>query len=68
VGKPVWIVILYAVAGAFFMPFLAMTLLYLNNRFRWLKQFKNSFVTNIILALSLLIFAYLMLNELMNYL
>lgn len=67
-AKPVWIVILYAVAGAFFMPFLAMTLLYLNNRFRWLKQFKNSIVTNIILALSLLIFAYLMLNELMNYL
>ncbi len=66
-GKPVWIVILYAVAGAFFMPFLAMTLLYLNNQFRWLKEFKNSIFTKIILILSLAIFAYLMLNELMNY-
>ena len=68
VGKPVWIIILYAVAGAFFMPFLAMTLLYLNSRFHWLKEYKNSLITNIILAMSLIIFAYLMLNELLVYL
>lgn len=67
VGKPVWIVILYAVAGAFFMPFLAMTLLYLNSKIRWLKENKNSFTTKLILVFSLLIFAYLMLNELLKY-
>lgn len=66
-GKPVWIVILYAVAGAFFMPFLAITLLYLNNRYQWLKQYKNSIYTKIILIFSLIIFAYLMLNELLKY-
>jgi hypothetical protein len=31
-GKPVWLIILYSVTGALFMPFLALTLLYLNNR------------------------------------
>ncbi len=66
-GKPVWIVILYAVAGAFFMPFLAMTLLYLNNQFKWLKEYKNSLITKLILIFSLIIFAYLMLNELLKY-
>ena len=66
-GKPVWIVILYAVAGAFFMPFLAVTLLYLNNKFIWLKEHKNSLVTKIILILSLLIFAFLMINQILNY-
>ncbi len=66
-GKPVWIVILYAVAGAFFMPFLAMTLLYLNSKLNWLKEYRNSLATKIILVFSLLIFAYLMLNELLKY-
>jgi Mn2+/Fe2+ NRAMP family transporter len=66
-GKPVWIVILYAVAGAFFMPFLAMTLIYLNSKLRWLKEYKNSITTKIILIFSLIIFAYLMLNELLKY-
>ncbi len=66
-GKPVWIVILYAVAGAFFMPFLAMTLLYLNNQLKWLREHKNSLMTKIILIFSLIIFAYLMFNELLKY-
>ncbi len=66
-GKPVWIVILYAVAGAFFMPFLALTLLYLNSKITWLKEYKNSVVTKIILVISLLIFAFLMINQILNY-
>ena len=38
-SKPVWLVILYAVSGSFFMPFLAFTLLILNNKFKILKKY-----------------------------
>ena len=40
-GKPVWLVILYAVVGAMFMPLLAALLLYMNNRRDWMGRFVN---------------------------
>jgi Mn2+/Fe2+ NRAMP family transporter len=65
-GKPVWIVVIYSVVGAFFMPFLAGSLLYLNNRGDWLKKMKNRLAMNVMLILSLLLFLYLCLKELLE--
>ncbi len=55
-GKPVWLIVAYAVAGAFFMPFLAGLLLYMNSRRGWLNEFRNGRATNTLLTLSLLVF------------
>jgi len=65
-GKPVWIVIIYTIAGAFFMPFLAEILLVMNNRSNWVGENKNSVVVNILLALSLLLFLYLCVTEILD--
>ena len=67
-GKPVWLVIAYAVAGAFFMPLLAGLLLYMNNRRDWLGQLKNGAATNAILLLSLLVFGLLLYTEIVKQL
>ena len=61
--KPVAIVILYAVAGAFFMPFLATVLLVLNNRREWVGDLRNPFAVNVLLALSLVLFATIFVFE-----
>jgi Mn2+/Fe2+ NRAMP family transporter len=62
-GKPVWLVIAYAALGALFMPFLASTLLVMNNRSS-LGELKNGILANAGLVLSLLLFAWLALNRL----
>jgi Mn2+/Fe2+ NRAMP family transporter len=67
-GKPVWIVVVYSVAGAFFMPFLAMLLLYMNNRHQWLQQFRNSRTMNAILIVSVLLFGYLLIEKIVRLL
>ena len=64
VDRPVWVIIVYSVAGAFFMPFLAGTLLYLNNRRRWVATLRNGWWMNGLLVAALLIFGYLCVNEL----
>lgn len=65
-SKPVWVVILYAVAGSFFMPFLAFTLLILNNRYKLLKDEVNSKITNGLFILSLGVFIYLLIVEVIS--
>ncbi len=62
-GKPVWLVIAYAALGALFMPFLAGTLLVMNNR-KELGELRNGLWANAGLILSLLLFAWLALNRL----
>lgn len=62
-GKPVWIVVIYSVAGAFFMPFLALLLLYMNNQRQWLQRFSNSYISNAILIMSVLLFGYLLIAK-----
>ena len=57
--RPIAIVILYAVAGAFFMPFLASLLLIMNNRESWVGEMKNGITTNIALVCSLILFGLL---------
>ena len=56
--KPVAVVIAYAVTGALFMPFLAGTLLYMNNRVDWVGKLKSGWGTNLLLVLALLLFGY----------
>ncbi len=64
VGKPVWIVIFYTIAGSFFMPFLAITLLYLNNK---KGDLRNSFVVNLMLVFTLLLFTFLLIKEIIDF-
>ena len=57
--KPVWLILVYAVVGALFMPFLAATLLYMNNQRKLIGALKNGYFANSALILSLILFAYL---------
>jgi len=62
-GKPVWLVIIYAVAGAFFMPLLGIILLFLNNRRQWLGDLRNGIITNLLLLSSVLVFVLVMYDK-----
>lgn len=57
--RPLAIVVLYAVAGAFFMPFLATVLLLMNNTRKWVGEMKNGIWTNAALVCSLILFGTL---------
>ena len=57
--QPVFLVIVYAALGAMFLPFLAGTLLYLNNSGRVPKALRNGIVANVVLAGSVMLFAVL---------
>lgn len=65
-GKPVSLVIIYGALGALFMPFLAITLLWLLNSKRIGQDFRNGWITNSILVGTILIFAYLGIVELID--
>lgn len=68
-GKPVALIVLYAVIGALFMPFLAGTLLYMNSRIAWVGvAFRNTRTTKVLLFLALLLFGYLCVDEVLNIL
>ncbi|WP_211356864.1 Nramp family divalent metal transporter [Phaeodactylibacter luteus] len=64
-GKPAWIGVVYAVTGAFFMPFLAALLLYMNNRKDWLGPLCNGWAANLGLLSALLLFLALFLSKLL---
>ena len=61
--SPLAIVVMYAIAGSFFMPFLAGVLLVMNNRRDWVGALKNGPVMNGLLILSLVLFAVLFVVE-----
>ena len=61
--RPLLIVVVYAIAGAFFMPFLATILLVMNNRRNWVGALRNPWPINVLLALSLVLFAWLCVDE-----
>ena len=63
-GRPFLLVIIYGVVGAFFMPFLAVTLLLLLNSNRVAPEHRNGWISNGLLAASALLFIALCLNEL----
>ena len=64
--RPVWIVITYAVTGAIFMPLLAALLLYMNSSRSWLGEHANGWPSKILLSISLLVFGYLLVLELLS--
>ena len=64
--RPVSIVIIYTVVGAFFMPFLAGTLLYMNSKRAWVGDLKTGLLLNVLLALALVLFLYLGVNQLID--
>ena len=56
-GQPLLIIVTYTVIGSLFVPFLAATLLYLNNRVAWTEDVpKNALATNILLVAILVLF------------
>lgn len=57
-GRPIQIVITYTIVSSLFVPFVAATLLYLNNRINWTAPVpRNSLVTNLLLIAILVLFA-----------
>ena len=67
-GKPVWVVLLYAVTGAAFMPLLAGLLLYMNSYRDWLGALRNRWPTNFALLAALGLFAVLLIHKLSDIL
>lgn len=57
-GRPLLVVVAFTIIGSLFIPFLAATLLYLNNRAPWPGPIRrNNAATNAVLVLVLLLFA-----------
>lgn len=65
--KPIAIVVLFTIIGAFFMPLLAAILLYLNNRRDWVGSLQNGVVRNVALVVSLLLFGWIAVLELIDF-
>ncbi len=65
-NKPVWIIVTYAVIGSFFMPFLAVALLFLNNQRRLLTKLYNRWYVNGLLIIALLVFGVLLYFEIVR--
>ncbi|MEI4488385.1 Nramp family divalent metal transporter [Frigidibacter sp. MR17.14] len=63
-GRPFFLVILYGALGAFFMPFLAITLIWLLNSSRVPREWRNGWISNGLLGASALLFIALCVNEL----
>jgi Mn2+/Fe2+ NRAMP family transporter len=56
-GQPIQVVIIYTIVSSLFVPFVALTLLYLNNRVAWTEAVpKNSWITNLLLVGILVLF------------
>lgn len=64
--RPVWIVIIYAVAGAVFMPLLAAMLYTMNSSVRWLGEHANGWKSKSLLIICLLVFGYLLVTQLLT--
>jgi Mn2+/Fe2+ NRAMP family transporter len=57
-GQPIQVIVAYTIVGSLFVPFLAATLLYLNNRVKWLTAVPhNNRLVNALLIVILLLFA-----------
>lgn len=63
IGRPFWVIIMYSVTGAFFMPLLAGLLLYMNSARRWLGEYVNTWYTKLMLLICLLLFSILLIVE-----
>ncbi len=67
IGRPLVIIVAYTIIGSLFIPFLAATLLYLNNRVRWASPVpRNHWSTNVLLIAILALFAAVGAQEVIN--
>ena len=56
-GQPIEVIVAYTIVGSFFVPFLAATLLYLNNRVQWKGEVpRNNWLVNMLLVVILALF------------
>jgi Mn2+/Fe2+ NRAMP family transporter len=66
-GQPLFIIVTYTIVASLFIPFLAATLLYLNNRVKWSSPVPhNHWTTNAILFAVLVLFAMVGAQEAFN--
>jgi hypothetical protein len=65
-GEPVLLVIIYASLDALFLPFLAITLLILLNSQRVAPEYRNRLVSNVILAISVIPFIVVGVQEVLG--
>lgn len=65
-GQPVWLIVAYTVLGAFFMPFLAVTLLWLLNTDRTPAAWRNRLLSNVLMGLCAVFFVVLCVVDLRN--
>ena len=65
-GKPIALILAYGVLGAFFMPFLAVTLLWILNTDRTPEGYRNRIWSNSAMALGTLAFGALAVNEIVK--
>jgi hypothetical protein len=63
-GQPVYLILAYGVLGAVFMPFLAITLLWLLNTDRVPAEWRNKTTSNVVLGLCALAFVVLAFDQL----
>jgi Mn2+/Fe2+ NRAMP family transporter len=66
-GQPIAVIVIYTIVGSLFVPFLAATLLFLNNKVKWTEPVPhNSLVTNALLVAILALFAIVGLQSIIN--
>ncbi|WP_435169769.1 Nramp family divalent metal transporter [Falsirhodobacter sp. 1013] len=63
-GQPVYLILAYGVLGAFFMPFMSVTLIWILNTDRVPREWRNGMFANIMMVLCTLAFAALALDQL----
>jgi len=66
-GRPILVIVTYTVVGSLFVPFLAATLLYLNNKVAWSEPVpRNHWSTNLLLVAILALFVAVGVQEAMG--
>ncbi len=66
--QPVTVVVAFSITGALVMPFIAGTLLYLNNRRDWMGPLANGWRGNVVLGAGLAVFGAVCVVEVMKVL
>jgi Mn2+/Fe2+ NRAMP family transporter len=66
--RPLFIIVVYTIVGSLFVPFLAATLLYMNNKVKWESDVpSNHWTTNAVLLVILALFAAIGAQEILPY-
>jgi Mn2+/Fe2+ NRAMP family transporter len=66
--SPIVIIVTYTIIGSLFVPFLAATLLYMNNKVKWRSDVpRNHWTTNVVLVVILALFVAVGIQEVRRY-